>query len=194
MSEFLRPRLTGARFEGGAIPLEMLNELPALGEMIVAVAKWRYLQDHPQRQRIPRGFAESASLRLTGVEEGSAIPVIELASFSHGSPDAREFPGTPAVYGKYFEEAREYIIAAISAADRGEVVAYDLPEECLRYFDRFGRRLHEGESIEFKSSEVPTSHGSRGCQGADSSAPLRVLKSLKRYSFAVPSQRWTRIG
>ena len=92
MSEFLRPRLTGARFEGGAIPLDMLNELPALGEMIVAVAKWRYFQDHPDRKRTPRGFAESASLRLTGVEEGSAIPVIDLASVSP-SPSRR--PTTP---------------------------------------------------------------------------------------------------
>ena len=28
---------------------------------------------------------------------------------------------------------------------------YGLPDEYLRYFDRFGRRLHEGESIEFNS-------------------------------------------
>ena len=151
MSEFLRPRLTGARFEGGAIPLDMLNELPALGEMIVAVAKWRYLQDHPDRKRTPRGFAESASLRLTGVEEGSAIPVIDVAFASPSSPDAPQLPGLPGVFGKYFEEARDYIIAAISAAERGEADTSGLPDECLRYFDRFGRRLHEGESIEFNS-------------------------------------------
>ena len=152
MSEFLRPRLTGVRFEGGAIPLEMLNELPALGEMIVAVAKWRYLQDHPGRKRAPRGFAESASLRLTGVEEGSAIPIIDLSFVSPSSSDAPQLPGMPGVFEKYFEEAREYIVDAISAAERGEADTYDLPEEYLRYFDRFGRRLHEGESIEFNSS------------------------------------------
>ena len=151
MSEFLRPELVGARFEGGAIPLEMLNELPALGEMIVAVAKWRYLQDHPDRKRTPRGFAESASLRLTGVEEGSAIPVIDLAFASPSSSDVPQLPGMPGVFGKYFEEARDYIIAAISAAERGEADTYGLPDECLRYFDRFGRSLHEGESIDFNS-------------------------------------------
>ena len=53
MSEFLRPKLNGARFKGGAIPLDMLGEIQALGEMMVAVAKWRYLQDHPNRKRIP---------------------------------------------------------------------------------------------------------------------------------------------
>ena len=149
MSEFLRPRLTGVRFEGGAIPLEMLNELPALGEMIVAVAKWRYLQDHPGRKRTPRGFAESASLRLTGVEKGSAIPIIDLSFAPPSSSDAPQFPGMPGVFEKYFEEARDYIVDAISAAERGEADTYDLPDECLRYFDRFGRRLHEGESIDF---------------------------------------------
>ncbi len=151
MSEFLRPRLTGQRFEGGSIPLEMLNELPALGEMIVAVAKWRYLRDHPDRKRTPRGFAESASLRLTGVEQGSAIPIIEISFASPSSPDTPQLPGMPGEFGKYFEEARDCIIDAISAAEHGEASTYNLPDEYLRYFDRFGRRLHEGESIEFSS-------------------------------------------
>ena len=151
MSEFLRPRLTGARFEGGAIPLDMLNELPALGEMIVAVAKWRYLQDHPDRKRTPQGFAESASLRLTGIEEGSAIPVIELAFTAPSSPNAPQLPGIPGAYGKYFEEARDLIINDIGTAEHSEEGTYGLPDEYLRYFDRFGRRLHEGESIDFDS-------------------------------------------
>ena len=151
MSEFLRPRLTGVRFVGGAIPLDILNELPVLGEMLFAVAKWRYLQDHPDRKRAPRGFAESASLRLTGVEEGSAIPIIDLSFVPTSSLDAPQIPGMPSVYEKYFEEARDYIIDAISAAERDEADTYDLPDEFLRYFDRFGRRLREGESIEFNS-------------------------------------------
>lgn len=151
MSEFLRPRLTGARFEGGAIPLDMLNDFSALGEMIVAVAKWRYFQDYPDRNRTPRGFAESASLSLTGVEEGSAVPVIDLAFTSPSSPEVPQLPGMPGVYEKYFEEAREHIIAAISSAEQDETIASILPDRYLRYFDRFGRRLHEGESIEFDS-------------------------------------------
>ena len=97
------------------------------------------------------GFAESASLRLTGVEEGSAIPIIDLSFASPSSPDARQLPGVPGVFGKYFEEARDYILDAISTAERGEADTYDLPLEYLRYFDSFGRRLREGESIEFDS-------------------------------------------
>ena len=33
----------------------------------------------------------------------------------------------------------------------GEGTGFGLPDECLRYFDRLGRRLREGESIEFPS-------------------------------------------
>jgi len=75
---FLRPRLTGPRFEGHGIPLEVLKDLAVLEEMIVEVAKWKYLKDHPERLRSPRGFTEGIELKLTGIDEGSAIPVICL--------------------------------------------------------------------------------------------------------------------
>ena len=35
--EFMRPRLTGIRFEGKAIPLEFLKDLAVLEEMIINV-------------------------------------------------------------------------------------------------------------------------------------------------------------
>ena len=69
--EFLRPRLRGSRFDNGEIPLEVLGDLVALGEMVQEVAKWRFLKENPQRQRIPRGFTDSVNLKLTRVERGS---------------------------------------------------------------------------------------------------------------------------
>ena len=75
---FLRPRLTGRRFEGHAIPLEFLKDLAVLEEMIVEVAKWRFLEKNPDRTRSPRGFTKGIELKLTGVEDGSAIAVISL--------------------------------------------------------------------------------------------------------------------
>ncbi len=46
--------------------------------MILEVAKWKYREDNPSRHRVPRGFSDGISLKLTGVEEGSSIPVISL--------------------------------------------------------------------------------------------------------------------
>ena len=148
MTEFLRPRLNGERFHRGTIPLEMLGDLSVLGEMIIEVAKWRFLEAHPERERSPRGFSDGVSLGLRDIEDGSAIPVITLDS------DPPQLDGMPSEYQEYFEEARDVIIKAIDAADREESPAGFLPARYLGYFDRLGRRLREGESIEFAGSSA----------------------------------------
>ena len=109
--EFLRPRLRGSRFDNGEIPLEVLVDLVALGEMVLEVAKWRFLKENPQRQRIPRGFTDSVNLKLTRVERGSATPVISIAPRKPGS-DRTSFP-----YQRFFDQAREDIANAIDAVD-----------------------------------------------------------------------------
>lgn len=145
--EFLKPRLTGARFSGHAIPLEFLQDLSVLEEMIVEVAKWRFLEDHPERKRSPRRFTEGIALKLTGVDDGSAIPVISLfiASVALFPPENQE----------YFEQARDAFIRAIAAAENNQSVTDHLPEKALSYFDRLGRSLRDGEAIEFSSDVIP---------------------------------------
>lgn len=135
--EFLKPRLVGERFQGHAVPLELLKDFSALEEMLIEVAKWKFLQEHPGRERIQRNFTQGLELQLQGVEEGSAILAIVL-SFSALFPPEN---------AKYFEQARTEIVNAIaqSVDDRPQV----LPPSYLSYFDRFGRGLRSGESIEF---------------------------------------------
>lgn len=142
---FLKPRLTGERFRGGAIPLEVLKDFAVLEEMIVEVARWAYLNDHPERKRSPRGFASGISLKITGVNEGSAIPVIALFSAAPGL-----FPEQNQVY---FERARDRIVNAIEAAGQHKPVTEHLPESLLGYFDRIGRSLREDESIQFNPDD-----------------------------------------
>ncbi|MDH5508914.1 MAG: hypothetical protein OEZ32_01015 [Nitrospinota bacterium] len=144
---FLRPRLMGPRFEGHAIPLEFLRDLAVLDEMIVEVAKWKYLQRHQERKRIPRGFTKGIELKLEGLEDGSAIVVISLfvSSMTLLPPENKQ----------YFTEAKDSIVAAIEAADQNKPIINDLPESALSYFDRIGRSLRDGESIEFDTN-VPS--------------------------------------
>ena len=143
---FMKPRLCGPRFEGGAIPLEVLSDLSALGEMIIEVAKWRFLENNPERQRSPRGFVDVVGFKLAAVERGSAIAVIELEDTKGG-----QLPSMPVQYQAYFDEAREHIIDAIAAAGRNGEPA-KLPEKFLGYFDRIGRSLHADEAIELVHS------------------------------------------
>jgi hypothetical protein len=145
---FLRPRLTGTRFEGRAIPLEFLKDLAVLEEMIVEVAKTEFLKDHPGRKRSPRGFTEGIEMKLTGLEDGSAIPVISLVVAATGlfPPDNQT----------YFERARDAVVNAIGAAEQNQSITDHLPEKTLGYFDRIGRSLRDGEAIEFTTSARTT--------------------------------------
>ena len=141
--EFLKPRLVGTRFAEHTVPLELLKDFAALEEMVVEVAKWKFRQAHPERERIRRGFGKGLELHLANVEPGSAIPIITLVFSSL-------FPGADAAY---FEQARTAIIETIASAEQGK--SPPLPPELLGYFDRFGRGLREGESIEFPNGNDP---------------------------------------
>lgn len=136
---FLKPRLTGKRFDDHTLPLEILKDFAALEEMIVEVAEWKFLQEHPGRKRV-RNFSKGLELHLSGVEPGSTLPVFVLA-----------FLGlSPSENAKYFEQACTEIINAIAQAEQGQTP--NLPPQFLSYFDRFGRGLREDERMEFSDS------------------------------------------
>ena len=143
MVEFLRPHLHGKRFEGAVIPLEFLNDLAALDEMVFEVARWHFLETHPGRKRVPRGFTDGIELKLTRIEDGSSIPVICL-TFA-----LIALPGVPSQAQRCFELARESIVSTVGAAEQNKDVTKYLPEKYLAYFDKMGRSLREGESIDF---------------------------------------------
>lgn len=157
--DFLRPRLTGARFEDHAIPLEFLKDLAVLEEMIVEIAKSEFLKDNPDRKRSPRGFTEGIELKLTGIEDGSAILTISLCLAV-----STLFPLNKQQI--YFERAREAVVGAIGAAEQDQSITDYLPEKTLSYFDRMGRSLRDGEAIEFTTPSCPT--------------PARLTKETRR--------------
>ena len=145
---FLQPRLIGPRFEGHAIPLEFLKDLAVLEEMIVEVAKSEFFKEHPDRQRSPRGFTEGIELKLTSIDEGSAILniILVLTMTTLFPMDNQQ---------RYFEQAREAVVNAISAAEQNGSITDYLPEETLSYFDKMGRSLRDGEAIEFSTPDHP---------------------------------------
>jgi len=155
---FLKPRLSGSRFNGGVIPLEVLADFAVLEEMFVEVAKWKYREAFPNRKRVPTGFLDGVSLNLTGIEEGSAIGVIKLVIA------ATTFLGAqPQIY---LDEAKSAILGAIGAAEVNESIDKFLPPKFLGYFNRFGKNLEDGEAIHFA--------------GDLGKAPVRLTKDIRR--------------
>jgi hypothetical protein len=106
--------------------------------MAIEVAKWRYLSDHPERSRTPRGFTDGVSLLLSAIEEGSAIAAIDIRTESAELLD-------DAV--EYFEKARDSILGVIGAAERSQSIGDVLPGSMLTYFNRIGRSLRGEETL-----------------------------------------------
>jgi len=141
--EFMSPRLVGKRFEGHAIPFEVLKDLATLEELVLETAKWQYFQKNQDRQRVPRGFTDNISLQLTEIREGSAVPVIVLTMLIAGQQ-----PLFPPPNIEYFQSAREHIVSAVAAAEDQQSVTEHLPDHLLGYFDKLGRSLRKGETLE----------------------------------------------
>lgn len=138
----LEPRFVGARFLDHTIPLELLKDIAVLEEFVIAVAKWKFVQDNG-RIRSPKGFTDPLSIGLSAVKEGSAIPALAI---EYVDADAGLFP---AANEDYFFRAVQSIADAIDAAEHNESITSHLPANLLGYFDRFGRGLREGEVLEF---------------------------------------------
>lgn len=138
----LEPRFLGRRFDDHTIPLELLKDIAVLEEFIIAVAKWLFVQEHG-RVRSPKGFTAPLQISLSAINEGSAKPAIV---FEYEDPASGLFP---AANEDYFSRAVSAIGNAIDAAERNQVITDHLPSNLLGYFDRFGRGLLDGETLEF---------------------------------------------
>lgn len=164
---FLSPRLRGARFDDASVPVEVFAEFAAYRDLVIAVAKEVFRERHPQRQRVPKGFADRLQLSIKEVHDGSAIPVllrnsvIAMALFGKHQPDE-------------FDEARDRVAQAVEDVNAGKGLPQGFPRHALRYFGAFGRTLNEDETMEL----VPP--------GADSGARYgqAVRKKLLRLSTA----------
>ncbi|WP_297841196.1 hypothetical protein [Pseudomonas sp.] len=140
---FIEPRLVGHRFDDHTIPLEILKDLAALEEFVVAVAKWKFVERHG-RVRTPKGFTDHLAIHLAAVVEGSAKPSIVI---EYNDPSADLFA---AANEDYFFQAIVAIGNAIDAAEHGQPITDHIPAALLGYFDRFGRGLRDGEILEFR--------------------------------------------
>ena len=150
----LKPRLIGKRFQNHAIPLDVLKDLARLESFLVEVAKWKYFQANPGRKRVPRGFTDDVSLKLTAIEDGSAMPCLEIEYEEEATAQAT-LPGIASDAEKiiYLKQARDVIINTIEAEGKNNEATDCLPENLLSFFDPIGRSLRDDEAMEFNPED-----------------------------------------
>src|SRR5574337_1387532 len=136
--DFSQPRFTGARFDEHTLPVDVARDLAAYEALIVELAKHLYLKNHPDRQRVPKGFASSFRLDIERIDAGSTKPMLALV-----------LSGALALTGgeqDYFQKARDLIADCIAAQENS--LPADFPKESLVHFNQFGRSLREDEALE----------------------------------------------
>ena len=142
---FLRPRLCGGRFTDGGIPLDILPDLRALQALVAKIARSEYLRENPTHHQVPAGFDKSLSLKLTGIEQGSAVAEI---SFDESAPP---LPGFEHRFEKYALKAADKIHDCIAAGQDGRDLPGHLPRQSFGDLEKFGSSLRGNERIEFPS-------------------------------------------
>jgi hypothetical protein len=137
-SVFVTHVLKGKRFDGHTIPVEVLPELAAYRQLVVAVARELFFQDNPTRQRVPKGFEQGFQLVLRQIGEGSAAAALERVDGAQSGQQLR-------LLDDLFERSRDLISDAIST---GENVLDRFPVSALHLFNEFGASLRDDERIE----------------------------------------------
>ena len=176
---FIRLRLTGASFGEHAIPFEFLKRISSLEGMAVALARAKYIQDHPGRNA-SRGLTSGAGLSLTTLEVGSAVTDIEIVFTHRASFDAR----------RYFNYGCIALTDILGMEEYDEALPDETPRQVLTGLKRIGRGLHEDDVIEITgrslASPVRLTKRSRLLQGdqlAGSSAPS-IPEPMRRLSVS----------
>jgi hypothetical protein len=119
----------------------LIEDLPALRDMTIEMAKYIYREENPDRERVPKNFTKGISFELESIEEGSTIPKIVLIFALQGL-----FPPENI---DYFERAKNAIVSTIQAAEDNEDISAYAPNTVLKQFNRLGKKLGDDETIEF---------------------------------------------
>ena len=140
---FLQPRFEGARFSEHTLPLEVARDLAAYETLVVELAKHLYIQDNPERRRVPNGFAADFHLHLEKIDDGSAKPVLCVVA-------AGLLALAPAD-NDYFNQARDLIAECIAAP--GGQLPPAFPSTLLSHFNQIGRSLRDDERMELPRAD-----------------------------------------
>jgi hypothetical protein len=152
----LKLRYVGPRFDKMRLPIDILSDLPAFRDLLVAFAKEDWRKRHADRKRIPKGFDKSISFDLIAIEPGSTVPILEwnrsdaqanLLSFSDGY--LLDFSGElEQIVQRSFSSVVDLIDGV--GGDRFPKV---LSSEHIRALNQLGSGLRDDERIEFVGTE-----------------------------------------
>jgi hypothetical protein len=137
-------RYVGGRYDGGKLPVEMLSDLSAFRDLLVAFAKEDWKVRNEGRARVPKGFDKSLTFSLTSITKGSAIPKLEW------NRDMAQvtLPGFSTELDDIVDSSYESLLKLIDGASNASA-DISLSSSHVRALNKFGAKLRQGERIEF---------------------------------------------
>ncbi|NKR69755.1 hypothetical protein GS536_17195 [Rhodococcus hoagii] len=145
-------RLSGARFNSEGMPADALVEVAAFEDILRSLVRLYWRDRHPDRKRMPNGYDDEITLRLTAIGEGSAVPVLEHDATLRADD----------LFGPY--EIKEDFARAIDALEQFVNYGYSdkgqIPNDIRRLpsnkMKKFGQTIRKGEAIQVAAT-VPDS-------------------------------------
>lgn len=138
----------GGRFDDHGVDIDVLPELIAYKTILVETAKELWRRNNPDRQRLPKNFEDSLTLKFYTVEESSAaIPLY------------RQVAGQGEMWRQRDEldEAVDLVAALTEAAEQDKPIPTEFPKNVLPLFEDYGKTLHPDEYLEQRIPERRTS-------------------------------------
>lgn len=132
---YLRLKFEGGRFEGHAMPVDVLAEFVTMQDLVQVVARQMFLKANPTRVRAPRGFNGACKLHLAATEPNCFTADLVLASHQ---PQAEHWA--------MFDDARAWTMKALHAAAAAGPPPPDVPD-ALGLLSQLGRHLVDQEII-----------------------------------------------
>lgn len=138
-------RYVGRRFANARLPIDVLSDLPALRDLIAALAKQEFRQKNPDRQRVPQGFDKAISFALVEIEDGSAVPIISLESEIAQQSLPNIGDEMDDIVSRAFDR-----VAKIYDDAAHDVFPQALPQDAIRALSKLGANIQDDERIEFR--------------------------------------------
>ena len=164
----------GRRFEGARLPIDVLEDLPALRDLIVIFSKEAWLAANQDRKRIPRNLIDGLQVSLVTIEDGSALPQLEWEF-----PDQQtEVPDIATQSEVFIQNGYNYLANAIQTRRLPKMRQPSNANRALYAFRRFGRNLKVGEKIGLAGNFTGKARNGQNVIDWDETAKAEIERSL----------------
>jgi len=139
----------GGRFDDHGVDIDVLPELIAYKTILVETAKELWRRKNPDRERLPKNFEDSLSLKFYEIKAGSAaIPLMREIEI----PDQISLLDSQE---DELDQAVDVVADTIVAASHDKLLPASFPANVLPLFEDYGKTLRVDEWIEQQPAKRP---------------------------------------